>query len=135
MNDKYEIRKRLTIILWVFITGLLFWIASFLPNTFDEGSFLAYVIMLFGGGFVYHFLTEMIAAPANQHNWNQWAQLAVQLISATFCVLGVFAIFYFEKHCFSLGGLPTFIAIFSAIWLVIGRAEKAHKILYEIKDS
>lgn len=134
MGNKFEIRKRVTVIIWVFITGLVFWLASFLPNTFDSGSYLRYVFIMFGGGFAFHFFTKLLSAPVNKGNWSYWGELSAQLSAATFTVLAVFGVVYFEKHVFYLHGLLSLIAIIVAMWRVIGYANVANLILNEIEE-
>lgn len=133
MNSKYEIRKRLTILAWIVLSTVFFWSMSFLPNKFDLGSFLSYIILLFGGGFAFHFFTEMLSAPANEDNWGHWGKLAIYLIKAGFSIITVFFVAYIEKFIFSLGGLLTIVTIFYAMWYSITQAEKAHDVLYQIK--
>lgn len=135
MNSKYEIRKRLTILVWIILTTVFFWSMSFLPNKFDLGSFLSYMILLFGGGFAFHFFTEMLSAPANEENWSHWGQLAMYLVKAAGAIFSVFVVAYFEKFVFSFAGLPTVLTVFSAMWYSISQAEKAHDVLYQIKGS
>lgn len=106
---------------------------SFLPNKFDLGSFFSYIILLFGGGFAFHFFTEILSAPANEDNWGDWGELAIYLIKAGFTIIAVFFVAYIEKFLFSLGGLLTIVTIFSAMWYSITQAEKAHNVLYQIK--
>lgn len=123
--------------LWVLVSSFILWLVNFLPvnSEFHLGSYLIYAIMLFMGGFVFHFLTEMIAAPATEDNWGQWGQLALQLIFATLGILSVFGTFYIEKYLLKLHGVLTLGAILIAIWVVIGHAEKAHNALNGIKGG
>jgi len=136
MNSKYEMRKRITIILWIVVSSMIFWLINFLPQTFDEGSFITYMFMFFGGGFAFHIFTEMLSAPANEKNWDSWGKLGLQLVWIAFTILLVFGVVYFEKKVYSMGGVLSLIAIFVAIWLITTRVEKVHMILYnEIKKT
>lgn len=135
MNNKYEVRKRFAILGWVFVSSIFLWLSSIIPNAFELGSFLNYVLLLYGGGFSFHFLTELLAAPASEGNWGQWGSLVKCLTYAAFIILGVFGIAYFEKYIYSFGGFITLVAIFPGVWFTVTQAEKAHTILASIKNG
>lgn len=134
--NKHEIKKRLTIVLWLVISSFLLWLMSMVDmQSFDETSYVRFSSFLFGAGVAYHFLTVMLGTPITPKNTKNWDSFIKYMLYSAFAVLGVVGIAYFEKYLQHFYAIPTLVSMFIALIFVSSFAEKARKSFLELKSK
>lgn len=140
LTDKYERIKRSVIILWILGSGFIFWLTSFLPQSFDEKGFLNYALILFGGGFAFHFLTEIIKTPISEKSWPEWKSLAFQLFLSVVAILIIFGMVFSvrsQMQTLTATGVLLIAVLLVALggWFVTSRAERVHELVARIQEK
>ncbi|WP_137973189.1 hypothetical protein [Pseudomonas sp. F(2018)] len=103
-------------------------------SSYDEQSYFRFVTFLFAGGFAFQFLFELITSPISEKSKDKWRALGRELLIASFSILLFVMVVNFEAHILFLYLAPSIIAFCVMVYKVIGRAEKAHKIIKEIHE-
>lgn len=133
MTDANERLKRLIILLWVLASGFLLWLMNKADmSSYDEQSYFRFITFLFAGGFAFQFLFELTNSPISEKSKEKWLVLAKELLIASFSILLFIGVVNFEAHFLFLYLVPSIIAFGLMVYKVIGRAEKAHRIIQEI---
>lgn len=81
MNIVYDAKKRIVIFLWCIAVSLFLWFfAIVIKPKIDFFQFMNFFILLFGGGFAYHIVTELVACPYEKSNSRQWTKILRMLV-------------------------------------------------------
>ena len=81
MKGAYDAKKRIVIILWCICVSLFLWYFSIsLKPEIDFFQFLNFCILLFGGGFAYHVVSELILCPYDEKNSEIWSKILQGLL-------------------------------------------------------
>lgn len=132
--NKHERKKRFFIMFWIFFGAFVLWSMSMIDiQSFDIGSFLWFTSLLFGGGVVFHFLTELLRTPINPENEAKWNNMIKYALLSALTVSLVMGVVLFEKYIYSSGGFLTIVSILTAIFIVCSFADKAIKSFSQIE--
>jgi len=76
MKIAHDAKKRVVILLWCLAVSLFLWYFAITTKpVIDFFQFINFCIVLFGGGFAYHVVTELVACPYDKTNTYQWTKI------------------------------------------------------------
>ncbi len=76
MELPHDFKKRLVLLLWsVSVSVFLWYFALVLKSEIGFIQYLIFCILLFGSGFAYHVLTELVKCPYNNQNSKIWLKV------------------------------------------------------------
>jgi hypothetical protein len=91
MKIAYDAKKRAVILMWCLAVSLFLWYFAIATKpTIDFFQFMNFCIVLFGGGFAYHIVTELVACPYNESNSLLWSKIlkALSVVSVGYLIAG-----------------------------------------------
>ena len=91
MKIAHDAKKRMVILLWCIAVSLFLWyFAIIMKPEIDFFQFINFCILLFGGGFAYHIVTELILCPYDKSNSQKWSNIlrALLIVFAGYIIAG-----------------------------------------------
>jgi hypothetical protein len=125
--------KRLVIMLWVLVAGILLWLMNKTDMQSNElASFFRFVSFLFICGFVFQVLYDMATAPANAASRDHWEQLGKELSIVAIVILGFIGMVHFEAHVMNCWFVPSLGMFAVVVSKAIKHGERVHRVAKEI---
>lgn len=143
MVDKYELAKRMVIVVYVLlVSGILFAMSQTDMSSPNEMAFFRFASFFWGGSFAFHYLSALLPLPANERNWGQWKTLRRRLLIAAATIVTTIALMYAAARL--VMWLEISLAIYALValavfgvglWLSFGHAGKFHAELEFLKTG
>lgn len=135
MIEKNEFIRRLVILLWVLLSGLLLWLMSRADmEAFNEQAYFRFVTFIFSGSFAFQVLYELATSPISILTKEHWSQIRNELIYASLTILAFAGVVNFEAHVKNLYLIPSMLTFCLMVIRVIGHSQTIHRIVKEIKE-
>ena len=143
MVDKYELAKRMVIVLYVLVIScILFAMSQTDMSSPNEIAFFRLAAFFWGGSFAFHYLSALLPLPANDRNWNHWKLLRRRLLVAAFTIVGTISLMYATARLVLWLEIPLVVYALTAmvifgigLWMSFGHAGKFHAELEALKRS
>lgn len=134
MIEQNERVRRLVILLWVLVSGLLLWLMNKADvNGYDDQAYFKFVTFIFSGSFAFQILYDLSTSPISVLTKEHWAHIGKELSKASFTILVFIGIVNFEAHVKHFHLVPSMLAFGIVVFRVIGHAQVVHKIVKEIQ--